>query len=160
MEKMGSQTQKSEWEGMGCLFFIIAIMVIGGWLYDDFRKNNSDSFYIDNRNAIAIFTEAKNPLGSIFNKDVMILTDDNLIIERQSVFGKKTTTYPYNTLKGVMFTKSIIGYKFAIKYPGSYFGDDTSTFYFNKKDTVINLISQFRIKSNNRCIISESLGEK
>jgi len=151
---MGSKTQDIEWESIIGWLFIIGIVLIGTYLYDDFHKNTSDKYYFEDGNAI--FVEAKCPLGSIVHKDVLMLTNDNITIASNSFFGSNITTYPYNILKEIVFAKSFFCYKLVIKYAGHYWGTDKASFYFNQKSTFNALYSQFLIKSNNSCVISES----
>ncbi|MGA7578014.1 MAG: carboxypeptidase-like regulatory domain-containing protein [Desulfobaccales bacterium] len=104
----------------------------------------------------AIFIGAKCPLGSIFHKDVIILTDKDVVIRSQSFFGTETsTTYPYHLLKEVILSNSFWGYKMVIKYPVNSLEKDSTTFYFNQEKTFNNLYNQLRTKSHNRCKISE-----
>lgn len=124
------------------------------WLYPVFHKDMSDKYYFKDEQAV--FIEAKCLLGSIFHKDVLTLTNENITITSSSFFGTKNTTYPYNILKDVTFSKGINRYKLAIKYPSSFWDSDITVFYFNRQETFNTLYNQFHIRSQNRCIISKS----
>ncbi len=103
------------------------------------------------------FTEARCLVGSIFHKDSIVLTTDDIEIDKLSLFGEKKTVYPYHTIREITFSKSFNGHKVAIKYPGSFFGTDSTTLYFNQKDTFDLLENDLKDYSKNRCIITESL---
>jgi hypothetical protein len=121
----------------------------------DFNKDKNDKYeYKDDK---VIFTEAKYLFGSIFNKDTLVLSDDNIEIFSRSFFGEKKTVRPYSTLKEVTFSKAFVGYKIVIAYPSSFLGNGDTTLYFNQKDTFDLLKILFKEHTKNRCVITESL---
>jgi hypothetical protein len=142
---------------MKWIFLVVWIAAIGVvllGLYDKFQSNSSDKIEFEDGNTV--FVEAKYLLGSIYHKDVIVLTADNIEIRNNSFFGNKRTTYPYNVLREVSFSNSFNGYKVVIKYPSKFgFGNDMTTFYFNNKETLNTLYSMFHDMSKNRCVITE-----
>jgi len=133
--------------------FIISIIIFFSWLFDEFHKDNTDKFYF--KDGSAVFIESKCLLGSIFHNDIIIINDDNIIIISPSFFGTNNTTYPYNKLTEVIFSKALTGYKLVINYPGYYWGTDRTTLYFNQENTFDILYNEFRTRSKNRCVISK-----
>jgi len=138
----------------GLVSFVCIIGFAIFWLYPVFNKDMSDNYYLNYEKAI--FIEAKFLLGSIFHKDVLMLTNENITISSQSFFSTNNTTYPYNMLKEVAFSKYLNRYKLVLKYPSSSWGPDSIALYFNQEDTFSVLYNQFRARSRNRCIISKS----
>jgi hypothetical protein len=138
----------------GWIGIIIILCVAIYFISTNYDKDYSDSFYFHEGNIV--FAESKCLIGSIFYKDSVILTDNNLELKTQSYFSKNLTTYPYNIIKSVTFDKSFCGYKFIIEYPGRYWGTEQAVLYFRNLDVFKLLISQFKLRNRNRCIIIES----
>jgi hypothetical protein len=135
-------------------FAILISIIEGVHSFWDNDANDKYEYTVDGKDQ---FTEARCLVGSIFYKDSMILSSDDIEIVTQSLFGKKKTVYPYHTIKEITFSKAFNGYKVVIEYPGSLFGTDRTTLYFNQKDTFDLLENDLKDYSKNRCIITESL---
>lgn len=134
---------------------VVIIIVVVGFIYSTLTTNADDKY--ESKNDKVIFIEAKCLIGSLFNKDALILSNDNIEIVSQSFFNKKKTVYSYSTLKEITFSKAFNGYEAVIEYPGSFFGTNKITLYFNRKDTFDVLKNVFKYYSKNRCVITESL---
>jgi hypothetical protein len=145
---------------MGSIIWSVlwGVLIIGGiigYVFSAFNTETDDKYeYKDGK---AAFIEAKCFIGSIFNKDTLILSDDNIEIIKQSFFNKTKTVYPYNTLKKITFSKAFNGYKVIIECPGSFLGNDKITFYFNHKETFELLKTFINEDNKDRCVITETL---
>ena len=139
---------------VGCIVAAVIFSCLINFV-DAFTNNIPDKIGYEDGNIM--FVEATNPLGSIKNQDVIVLSNDNIEIRNNSFIGNKRTTYPYNVLKEVSFSKSFNGYKVVIEYPSKLgFGKDKTTFYFNHLDIFNTLLSSFQDMSKNRCVITKS----
>jgi hypothetical protein len=121
------------------------------------RLNTDANDKYEYKDGKLIFIEAKCLMGSIFNKNTLVLSDDNIEIFNRSFFGEEKTVRPYSSLKEVIFSKAFVGNKIVIVYPSSFWGNSETTFYFNQKDTFDLLKFLFKECSKNRCVITESL---
>jgi hypothetical protein len=142
------------------LSFIIAVGLLGSIVgisaMEKVWTNNTNDKYIY-ENGKLTFTESKCLFGSIFNKDDISLSDDNVEIITRSFFNNTKTVYQYSAFKEVFLTSAFNGYKIVLKLPGNIFGTKDITLYFNQKDTFDLLKVMFKDYCKNRCVIKESL---
>ncbi len=138
-------------------FLLVSVILVGivAGVIQDWKHDANDKYEYSGEGIK--FTEARCIVGSIFYKDSIVLSPDDVEIDKLSLFGEKKTVYPYHTIREITFSKSLNGFKVVINFPGSFFGTDSITLYFNQKDTFNLLEDDLKDYSKNRCIITESL---
>jgi hypothetical protein len=143
--------KKIDWDKFIWVFFTILIIII---VLSKANENKNDNYaYNDGK---LIFTESKNLLGSIFHKNTLILSDDNVEIIKPSFFGSEKTVIPYKNIKRVTFSKALMGYKVVIESPGGIL-NETNSFYFNQRNTFQFLQNVFEDYCKNRFVLTISL---
>ncbi|MGA2172858.1 MAG: hypothetical protein ABSG82_07600 [Sedimentisphaerales bacterium] len=152
------------------VFISFFFLFIWGCLYIlhlDFIPDKDKNDKYEYKDGKVYFTEANYFFGSIFNKDTLVLSDDNIEIFSRSFFGEEKTVLPYSNLKEVVFSNSLLKilgataedakYKIVIKYSGGFLVNNWATLYFNQKDTFDLLKILFKEHSKNHYVITESL---
>lgn len=119
---------------MVVFFFLIMLLILLA-IVTTINKAKSH-FYeevIYNNNGIK-FVEAKNYLsGSIFNKDAVLIEDDQFTIIKSSIFSDEIVTLPYRKIKEVNLEESSFVYKLKIEYGEGFLGTKKETFYLYKE---------------------------
>lgn len=103
------------------------------------------------------FEESKYLLGSIYNKDNVIITNNHIEVIVNNIFGKKTIILPYQNISSVEASKIYGGYNFVIVYPGEMIFTNRFRMNFREKETIIALINEYKTNSKNRSIITENI---
>ena len=133
----GKKEAKEAFIGIvGSLIVLVVFAFIFVALGDFWNKGADDKYKsvaVDGTIDGIKFTEAKCLIGSIFYKDSIILSPDDIEIDKLSLFGEKKTVYPYHTIKEITFSKSFNGYKVVINYPSSFFGRTALRFILIKR---------------------------